>query len=1215
MTTISAPGSKDTDLTETSIDLGLLEEAKVKAKPLGTLRIDASRGRGDAARIDEVKPDTIVELVLEGDLRWITTVERLEADFPERFDRAAAADGSNELRLPTHLGRTALRGGEGDGLKVTGALVFDLDIDIADIVKQFVDDPANKAGEIAGDLAGPAIANWVDKKLVPNPGLYRLKVAENKAELTEQKKPLEPSDLPYLLFLHGTISTTEGSFGGLWEEHLTLWNNIADRYNERVLALEHRTLADSPIANAVALVKQLPPGAKLHLVSHSRGGMIGELLCRSGRNLKSQNDKLFDKQDFELLEKKGYEKLHADLDELNKALMEKSIKVERFVRVACPAAGTTLADGKLDRWLSALMNVVGKIGADASSLYRFVRGFTLAVVKTRTEPETIPGLEAMMPRSPLTAILNRPDITTNADLSVIAGDIEGGGLLQRFGIWLTDFYYQGDHDLVVDTASMYGGQKRLPGQSRRFFDEGPKVYHFRYFKNEKTANKLWDGLARADLVEGEEPPKELAGFTTTRGAPRDIEIRPKRAGEARPSVFILPGILGSELGYGNNLLWLDLKDVFRGRLERLDLHRENPKDMRPFRMFPRYYNELASFLGSSHDVVPFAYDWRISMQVEAKRFALELARQLDGSALPVRILAHSMGGLIARLAFASSPDLWERFKDKEGCRLVMLGTPHQGSFSIPRMLMGKEKTTGMIAAIDLVNLEEDLLKMIRRFPGILELLPVDDHRDFFDERVWAAMKNAEQRGWHTPIDDDLAMARDTWRLLGNAPIDSANMIYVAGKAERTPIDLTIDGSEVRFQATAAGDGRVPWASIPKALPTFYVAAEHGDLPRHEQAFGGYLDLLQQGTTRLLRDAPPLDRGAVIPFDLPDDTVPIYPDDEALEAAVMGGRARYATPKPETGAIAIELRHGDLAFSPFPVMVGHYAQDSLNGTERYLDKRLDQRLSKRHRQGLYPGLTDTAEVVLDDTAFPPGAVVIGLGEVGGLSLGRLKRALLHGLRRYCLTREEERTFGTTGTEADQAQDTAIAGTTSTSDFGLSTLIIGSGDDGMRMEDALAALLDAVLDLKRENELGGLKRIDIVELFEHRAIDAMRELATLRKIPRYEGHLDIRLELKEGQGGIRRLVLEQNQDWSQRIEIKELATVNQRYHGLHFAVLTGRARIEDSVVADTLKLADAFIQAAVEQTTFHGRTSPGRTLFELLFPLRIEIGQQRRSRIWC
>lgn len=1188
MTKISAPGVKDQDFSEEDIDLGLLEEAgksKVKVDVLGRINIDVSRAGGDPAEIDGTKPDSVVEVKFEGGLEWITTVERLKGDFPDQPDRRAAAGEDDRFRLPTHIGPAALRGGGGD-LRLTQTSLFDLDID--ELIKELLGDPAAKAGEVAGRRIGPKLAEWFDKRQVKNPGLQRLTGTDDgiKLDLLDKELPL-PGEQPYLLFLHGTASTTEGSFGGLWQDNPSFWRQIRERYDGRMLALEHHTLAQSPIANALDAVMMLPKNAKLHLVSHSRGGMVGELLCRSGRLSGSATDKLFDEIDYEKLDGESYQRLKADLMIFEDLLAKKEITVERFVRVACPAAGTTLADGKLDRWLSTLLNVVGYIGADVSSIYRFVKGFLLAVVQTRAEPEHIPGLEAMMPGSPLTKILNRPDIVTSADLSVIAGDIEGEGVFHRLGVWLTDRYYPGDHDLIVDTASMYGGLRRLPGRSRRYFEDGPKVYHFRYFKNRSSAGRVWDGLRYENRPSGE-PPADVPGFLPIPASDQLEEMR-SRSGEPRPTVFILPGILGSELRHDGKRIWMSVKQIFRGRLERLDLHRDHPKTFEAFQMFPRYYADLARYLAGSHNVEPFPYDWRLSMQEEAKKFAAALSKELKGNSQPVRVIAHSMGGLVARLAFALDPDLWRSFKAKDGCRLIMLGTPNRGSFSIARMLMGKEQTTGLLALLDTEHSEKELLNFIRRFPGVLELLPADSHHDFFDETVWKEMDRVDGKGWQEPVASDLGAARQTWRLLENAPVDSTRMIYVAGQAAATPIDMSIERNRVRFRATGLGDGRVPWETgIPKDMPTFYVKAEHGDLARHERSFGGYLDLLRQGTTRLLEDKQPTVRGSAIPFELPDDPTPLYPDQEALEAAALGARPRYAAPTEKARPITIQLHLGDLSFSRFPVMVGHYEQDSLNGTERHLDKALNQRLSARRQRGLYPGEINTAEVVLDDERFPPGAVVVGLGEVGGLTVGKLKRALLHGLRRYCLTLDEKKEH-----EGQEGES-----------YGLSTLIIGSGVDALPTEDALAALLDAILDLQRADQLGGLTQLDIIELYEHRAIAAMRSLAKLYKQPRYEGHLDLKLELKEGTGGIRKIVLENPTDWAQRIQVKEMEVAG-RYRGLQYAVLTGSARIEDIAVPDTLKLADAFIDAAIEQTRFDGHSSPGRTLFELLLPRRLKL----------
>jgi hypothetical protein len=50
----------------------------------------------------------------------------------------------------------------------------------------------------------------------------------------------------------------------------------------------------------------------------------------------------------------AYEADRKRLLELVELLGTKKLRVSRFVRVACPARGTTLASGRLDRWLSVL---------------------------------------------------------------------------------------------------------------------------------------------------------------------------------------------------------------------------------------------------------------------------------------------------------------------------------------------------------------------------------------------------------------------------------------------------------------------------------------------------------------------------------------------------------------------------------------------------------------------------------------------------------------------------------------------------------------------------------------------------------------------------------------------------------------------------------------------------------------------------------------------
>src|SRR5690606_21554388 len=137
---------------------------------------------------------------------------------------------------------------------------------------------------------------------------------------------------------------------------------LARRYG-RAYAWEHHSLTESPIKNALDLAGLLPEGARRHLVSHSRGGLVGDLLGL-GHRVAGQEPPAPSriKEIFELVagvdartpEDDPHKLQAAQLCKLIEMLEEKKVVLERFVRVACPAMGTTLASGKLDRWLSVV---------------------------------------------------------------------------------------------------------------------------------------------------------------------------------------------------------------------------------------------------------------------------------------------------------------------------------------------------------------------------------------------------------------------------------------------------------------------------------------------------------------------------------------------------------------------------------------------------------------------------------------------------------------------------------------------------------------------------------------------------------------------------------------------------------------------------------------------------------------------------------------------
>ena len=206
--------------------------------------------------------------------------------------------------------------------------------------------------------------------------------------------------------------------------------------------------------------------------------------------------------------------------------------MQRFVRVACPARGTTLTSGRLDRWLSVVNLLTGNgLVADAAD-------FLLAVVKERTDPRTLPGLEAMLPGSALTRLLQHPALVTNADLSVIAGDVEGEGLWGQLKLLAVDWFYGTDHDLVVNTGSMVGGIRRPEGGARFLRDRGQRVNHFRYFTNPNSLAWLVSGLLR-DGRQRRRLPADRAGRARRAALARSGPPEPRRGG-ARPTRSSFP---------------------------------------------------------------------------------------------------------------------------------------------------------------------------------------------------------------------------------------------------------------------------------------------------------------------------------------------------------------------------------------------------------------------------------------------------------------------------------------------------------------------------------------------------------------------------------------------------------------------------------------------------------------------------------------------------
>ncbi len=899
-------------------------------------------------------------------------------------------------------------------------------------------------------LGTKALMAAIESRLQREPGLYRWSGAGDQAADLQpaafsKDGPGESAARPMLVFVHGTGSNSFGSFGDLRAGDRDLWNILERHFGGGIFAFEHRTLSQSPIENALALVKALPTGAHISLVSHSRGGLVADLMCLD------TFDKLIDGYAFafegtgdadpaeaqRVINELGsaHARQRDDLRALGKQLRERGIVVQRYVRAASPANGTRLASGNFDLFLSGLLTLIGQVPFFfGSPFYSAFKRVVIEIARNRTNPHLVPGIEAMLPDSPLARFLRDAPVRAGIDMAVIAGDIEGGNLLKRLGVLLTDylFFDNSDNDLVVDTQAMLAGIAPTVG-ARVLFNRGADVSHFRYFTNIDTRAALRDWLV-ADQPSQLESFRALPDPAEYAAALQAASMR-EVAGVDRPVVIVLPGVMGSHLKRGtDDRVWFDPLDIAAGGLAKITF--DKPK-VEADALFAMFYGKVCEELSRSHRVERFAYDWRQPLDVLAERFGALVERLLQETRQPIRLLAHSMGGLVVRATIHKRRAVMDELMRRDGARLVMLGTPNQGAHSMVENLIGKGDTLRTLVRLDLKHDMQQVLDIVAGFRGALQLLPKPGFTDIFQGQegggqvwdfqraeTWVAFKDSVRDRWFgdgrvgQPPQPVLDAASWLWSADGPSrpalPAEyEGKSIYVFGTARNTPCGARIEDGQLKMVGTTRGDGTVTWESgrIGGIGSFYYMDAEHGDLPATKEHFTALTELLTSGTTARLPTTAPAVRAIEQATPRIYDAGPPMADEPiALQRGLMGGSRRNLVPPRPKHQLRVTVKAMDLRFIGEPILVGHYAHDPIAGPQNLIDEELlDGGLRERFNLGIYAGPVGSATSVLrvaSATAHRQGrlsgAVVTGLGRYdGALSLPSLTEAVRTGVLRYLL----------------------------------------------------------------------------------------------------------------------------------------------------------------------------------------------------------------------
>jgi pimeloyl-ACP methyl ester carboxylesterase/tetratricopeptide (TPR) repeat protein len=1193
-----------------------------------SVHVVSLRAGGTVIRTEAVPGEDVVRLKIAGGPELVLHPENARdllraQSVNARGNIDQVEDG--EVAVPVHLGWQGLkqttpasRGALGD-VVLAGFEVLGLKERVAHLTAQHI---------VVG----------VDGQVVAGLHLLRRQTLEglDNSTLMDQRVSDRPLNGPLLVLIHGTFSSTKGTFGQLWHRHNSRVEQLFNAYGDRVYALEHKTLSQSPIQNARDLARSLPTGATLHLLTHSRGGLVAEVLARACalETLGERDRALFqvptteqpieDGNKREALRQQRQIDLAA-LEELLNLTRDKRLRVERVVRVACPSRGTLLASKRLDAYLSVFKWTLQLAGIPVAPQ---LVSFLTDVARQRFDADLIPGLAAQVPDSPLVQWLHQGEAPVPGSLRVVAGDMQGDSVSSWLKTLIADAFYWTDNDLVVQTRSMYGGMPRATGAAF-VLDRGSAVSHFGYFSNETTVLAIVEALLR-EIPKDFRPIGALswAGQDASgiRGASRTATSGPATS---KPALVLLPGIVGSNLKAGGDRIWLSWRLV--NGLRRLSYQAGIPDDIDPDGVIGRIYDSLIVFLSSSHEVIAFDFDWRLPIEEEARRLGnivQEAMRVRATNGQPVRLLAHSMGGLVARVMQLECPDIWKAWMAHPSAKLLMLGTPNGGSWAPMQVLSGDDTFGNTLTAFGAPFQDRKARQMMAEFPGLLQMQRglLDPDYGLDREATWRKLADDDfQRTdrwnlWHI---DSLQLSMMRWGVPPQAVLDAAvalrkrldkqletlptfadRLLLVLGSARRTPDgwQMTEHGLEY-LDALNNGDGRVldHSARLP-GVRTWRVDTSHGDLPTFEDAHVGYLELLEKGNTTCLVAVPELDttRGIATPQHVPGRP--------SREQGVMQTTPGLSSANPmETPLVAsddetqqrllIRVINGDLGFVSQPLLVGHYTSLGITGSEKDVDRHLGGSLQRSLATGLYPQEIGTLQI-FHNTRLPPdpwrlpqpqAVIVVGLGPEGKLRPADLVRAVRTGVLSWAMRLAEMPDLPPR--------------------FELAATLMGSGGVGIVAGQSAQLVAQGVREanerlqaatVESAKPLPQISTLVLVERYLDRATDAWRALT--EQAQSTPDMWNVAPAIEQAASGLERPI-----DASYRGADYDLimTTAQEDVLGnsaISYRIDTRRARSEVLEHKTQGRLLRQLVAGSVEDNGRHRNI--GRTLFQLLVPLGME-----------
>ncbi len=649
------------------------------------------------------------------------------------------------------------------------------------------------------------------------------------------------------------------------------------------------------------------------------------------------------------------------------------------------------------------------------------------------------------------------------------------------------------------------------------------------------------------------------------------------------------------------------------------------------------YDKLIAFLGASHEVVPFGYDWRKPITEEARRLAAAIEAKLDArqaSGQPVRLIAHSMGGLLARTMQLECPAVWDRLMSHKDARMLMLGTPNGGSWAPMQVLSGDDTFGNLLVDFGAPFQDHAARQMMAQFPGFLQLQAglLDSQLALAQQKTWADLadqdwKLVQQHNfWH--VDDGRQLNQYRWGVPDKAVLDQAvelrkrldeqrsnalpkfadKLRLVVGKAGFTPAGYVLGDEGLSYlNAADAGDGRVTLDSaMMPGVRAWKLDCEHGELANLGSAFPAFLEILQTGTTAQLAVQPPLaaaSRGGESGISAASPNVVLSRPSRTRKGARPPASAdalQRLLPEESTAArpraaeaLRISVLNGDLKFVRQALLLGHYRSLTLTGTEYAIDRLIGGTMQESLAIGRYPDLPGTLQIFANTAPCisnplqmprPSAVIVVGLGPEGGLRGSDLIYTVRQGVIAWA-----QKTFEQT---------------TVPQPFELAATLIGSGGTGVSAGQAAQWIAQGVFEAnerladKRHNPRGWPRvgHLLLIEQYLDRASEAWRALQAQAAAMPNQFRVDD--SVSSVTGALRRTADSGYRGASYDL-ISALATEDARGRtSIAYTLDTKRARSE----MQAQQTQGPLVRELVRQGSNDRNQNPqiGRTLFNLLLP---------------